>query len=234
MNFDIIKTELAMEPDGVSQEKFEKFATLFQNYNAHTNLMSKGDVDVLFEKHIYDSLAINLFLSKYSNKKKQRMLDIGTGGGFPSLPVAMAYCDIQVVALDSIAKKIEFIKQAKTALNIDNITPICGRVENLKEKAKFDIVTTRAVADLNVISEYALPYLKVGGYFVAYKSRQVDDEVKNAQKALKILGGKIIDKIEYKLPLEVDFERYLLIIKKESKTPFLYPRLNGQPKKNPL
>ncbi len=238
MNKEIIKNNLNLEISENIETSLNKFAELFLEYNAHTNLMSKNDVEVLFEKHIFDSLAINLFLDKYPSFKNNQisMLDIGTGGGFPSLPVSIAFDNIEVVALDSISKKIEFIRSAKDSLNIKNINPLCSRVEDLSSslKSSFDIVTSRAVSDLNVLLEYAIPFLKVGSYFIAYKSKNVDSEIELSKNALKVLGAKVIEKIEYKLPLDSDFTRYLLVIKKEKETPKSYPRQNGQPKKNPL
>lgn len=238
MNKEVIKNNLNLEISENIETSLNKFAELFLEYNAHTNLMSKNDVEVLFEKHIFDSLALNLFLDKYPSFKNNQisMLDIGTGGGFPSLPVSIAFDNIEVVALDSISKKIEFIKSAKDSLGIKNINPLCSRVEDLGSslKSSFDIVTSRAVSDLNVLLEYSIPFLKVGSYFIAYKSKNVDSEIELSKNALKVLGAKIIEKIEYKLPLDNDFTRYLLIIKKEKETPNSYPRQNGQPKKNPL
>lgn len=235
MNTDVIKERLNLNLDETSAEKLEKFMQLFKEYNSHTNLMSKNDVSKLFEKHVFDALSLNLFFQKYSISKA-KMLDIGTGGGFPSLPIAICFENINVVALDSIKKKIDFISLTKENLDLKNIEPKCSRVEDLpqRERESFDIVTTRAVADLNVILEYAIPFLKVGGYFVAYKSKIIDKEINDAQNALKILGAKIVEKIEYKLPMDEDFERFLLVIKKEKPTSINYPRPNGMVKKNPL
>lgn len=217
-------------------EKFENFSQLFKIYNSHTNLISKNDEKHLFEKHIYDSLALNLFLEKYKQKKDATILDIGTGGGFPSIPLAICYEELRITPLDSIAKKIGFIEFIQKELRLENLSPICKRVEELPQynKENFDIVTSRAVASLNTLLEYTIPYLKVGGYFVAYKSKNVDDEINKAQNAFEKLNAEIIDRIEYKLPLEDEHYRELLIIKKKSPTPKIYPRKSGQAKKNPL
>ena len=238
MKIETLKNNLSLELKESDVSKLKKFMELFVEYNSHTNLMSKNDVSVLFEKHIFDSLAFNLFLKKYLHKNKNSfsLLDIGTGGGFPSLPLSLVYENISVTALDSIAKKIQFIESVKQALNVKNINPTCSRVEDLdvSTRESLDIVTSRAVSDLNVILEYSLPFLKVGGYFVSYKSKNVDAEIEASKNALKILGGKVVDKIEYKLPLESDFTRYLVVVKKEKPTPKSYPRKNAQAKKNPL
>lgn len=215
---------------------FTSFSELFKEYNEKVNLISKNDVNFLFEKHIFDSLAFNLFYKKYFNNENLKLLDIGTGGGFPSLPITLKYKNINVTALDSINKKINFIKCAKETLDIKNINPICSRVEDLpiNLKSSFDIVTSRAMAELRVILEYAIPYVKVGGYFVAYKSIKAEEEIKNSKNALKLLNSKIIETIEYSLPIDEENKRYLIIIKKEKEAPSSYPRKNGLVKKKPL
>lgn len=236
MKLELIKENLNLGLPEKTVEKVKEFAKLFIEYNSHTNLMSKNDVEVLFEKHIFDSLAINIFLQKYNLKDELKVLDIGTGGGFPSIPLSLCFDNMSVMALDSVGKKIEFIKSIKVKLNLEKLEPVCSRVEDidLSYKESFDIITTRAVSDLNVILEYAVPYLKVGGYFIAYKSKNVDEEISNAKNALRILGAEIIEKIEYKLPLEDDFTRFLVVIKKVKSTPKSYPRKNGNAKKLPL
>lgn len=212
----------------------EKFSEIFLEYNLKINLISKKDSDFLFEKHIYDSLAFNLFYEKYCNKKPINLLDIGTGGGFPSMPVSIMFDKINVTAIDSINKKINAIKHFKTELKLRNIMPICTRMEEFNEKNSYYVVTSRAMAELRIILEYAIPFVKTGGFFVAYKALKSEEEIQNAQQALKILNSKIIDKIEYNLPLEEQNNRVLLIIKKLDKTPDIYPRQNGIIKKKPL
>lgn len=220
-----------------SEEKlFDSFIFLFKEYNEKVNLISKNDVNYLLEKHIFDSLSFNLFYEKYIKNDNIKLLDIGTGGGFPALPISLKYKNINVTALDSINKKINFIKYAKDTLNIQNINPICSRVEDLSTKLKnsYNVVTSRAMAELRVILEYAIPYVKVGGYFVAYKSIKTEEEITNAQNALKLLNSKVVDIIEYSLPIAEENKRYLIIIKKEKDVPSSYPRKNGLPKKKPL
>lgn len=182
----------------------------FLKQNACVNLISKNDEKFLWEKHVFDSLAIEKLFDKYPCG--QNLLDIGTGGGFPSVPIALTYTKLKVTALDSIRKKINAIENIKSELKIENLTTICDRAENLTDK--YDIVTSRAVASLDKISAYALPLLKKGGYFVAYKSRKTPEEITAAEKILKKHGAKIVDIIEYSLPLEENFTRNLIIIKK--------------------
>ncbi len=189
---------------------FEKFKSVFLELNSGLNLISKNDEKYLFEKHIYDSLAIKLFLERYGITSG-KILDIGCGGGFPCIPIAIEYPEFKVAGIDSIRKKINAISQIKAALNIKNLEVICDRAENLKGK-KFDIITSRAVADLSKICEYALPLLKKSGYFVAYKSRKAPEEIENAGEILNKFNAKIIDIITYTLPLEEVYKRNLVII----------------------
>lgn len=201
----------------LSQDKieiFEKYKKVFLEKNSHTNLISKNDEKFLFEKHIFDSLAINKFFNKQKNKDLKSLLDIGTGGGFPSVSISVLYDNINVFAIDSIRKKINIIEEIKNELGLKNLFPICDRVENLQKKndlEKYDYITTRAVAPIDLILKYAVPNLKQGGYFIAYKSKNALNELKDAQKTIKRLGVKMTDIIEYTLPLEEIHERNLII-----------------------
>ncbi len=196
-----------------NKTKYEEYMKLFLEENSKVNLISKNDEKYLWEKHVFDSLAIKNFFEKFDTSKIKTILDIGTGGGFPSIPIAITYPHLKVTALDSIAKKIRAVQTIKDKLNIENLEPICTRVENLD--AKFDMVTSRAVSSLKNICEYALPKLKKGGYFVAYKSRKTPQEIEEANSILKKYNSKIVDIIEYTLPLEENHERNLIVILKK-------------------
>ena len=191
---------------------FEDYKKVFLEENAKLNLISKNDEKVLFEKHIFDSLAIKLFFDKYKIQKAE-LLDIGCGGGFPCVPIAIEYPEIKVTGIDSIKKKINSINTIKEELELKNLTTICDRVENIKNK-KFNIITSRAVADLAKITDYALPLLKKNGYFIAYKSKKALEELEGAEKIFKKYNAKVIDIINYTLPLEEVYERNLIIISK--------------------
>ncbi len=193
-----------------NKKKYEYYMQVFLEENSKVNLISKNAENFLWEKHIYDSLAISKFFDKYGIPKT--LLDIGTGGGFPSVPIAMTYKDIRVTALDSIGKKINAVNSIKGKLDLSNLYPVCLRVENLDEK--FDVVTSRAVSSLKNICEYALPKLYKGGYFVAYKSRKTPDEIDEAKNVLKKYNAKIIEIIDYELPVEEDLSRNLIVIKR--------------------
>ena len=166
-----------------NKENFNEYIKVFLDQNAKVNLISKG----------------------------QTLLDIGTGGGFPSVPIALTYPDIEVYALDSIRKKINAIENIKSELNIQNLHTICDRAENINKK--FDLITSRAVATLEKITDYALPLLKKDGYFIAYKSVRAQEEIKQAQTILKKYHAKVIDVLEYDLPLAENHTRNLIVIK---------------------
>ena len=191
---------------------FEKYKEIFLLENAKHNLISKNDEKFLYEKHIYDSLSLKWFLEKF-NIQPARVLDIGCGGGFPCVPLAIEHPQLEIIGIDSIRKKINSVQTIAETLDLKNLRLICDRVENLKNE-KFDIVISRAVADMNKISSYALPLVKKGGYFVAYKSKKALEEIKEAEKTLNKHSAKVIDIISYTLPLEETFERNLICIQK--------------------
>ncbi len=195
----------------LNKTDFTKYIEAFLEENSKVNLISRNDEKFLWEKHIFDSLSIENFFEKYGSDYKT-LLDIGTGGGFPSVPVALVYPELEVWALDSIRKKINAIENIKSALKIENLYTICDRAENIKEK--FDIITSRAVAPLKVIAGYAAPHLNNNGYFIAYKSRRIEEEIAEASRVLEKLHLKITDIIEYNLPLEENYVRNLVVIKR--------------------
>lgn len=194
----------------VNKDFYNEYMQIFLEENSKVNLISKNDEKFLWEKHVFDSLALGKFFGKYGECKT--LLDIGTGGGFPAVPVALTYRDIQVTALDSIAKKVRAVQAMKDKLKLDNLDPVCARVENID--GKFDVVTSRAVSSLKNICEYALPKLYKGGYFVAFKSRKTQEEIDEAQKVLKKYNAKIVEIIEYELPIDEKLTRNLIIIKR--------------------
>lgn len=196
-----------------NKEIYEKYMNRFLEENSKVNLISKNEEKFLWEKHVFDSLGAELFFEKYpTDLNDKTLIDIGTGGGFPAVPLAIKYPQLNVIALDSIRKKLTAIENITLDLKIENLSILHERAENVKEK--YDFITSRAVATLDKISTYALPLLKKDGYFIAYKSRKVDEEIKQAQSTIKRLGGEIVDIIKYQLPLEEIYERNLVIIKK--------------------
>ena len=191
---------------------FSEYVKIFLSENSKVNLISKKEEKVLLEKHVYDSLGLKLFLEKY-DIKKGKILDIGCGGGFPCVPLAIECPEFKITGVDSIQKKINAVNNIKNYLGIDNLTLICTRAENLKEK--YDIAVSRAVGELSKILEYGLPLLNNGGYFVAYKSKKGAEEISKAEKILKKFDSKVVDVIECNLQLEEVYERNLIIVRKE-------------------
>lgn len=201
---EILKENFNLEADKTTLEKFEKWHELFLDYNSHTNLMSKNDTKLLFEKHIFDSLAI-LKWEEFDPTKKQKILDVGTGGGFPSVILALFFPNLEIVANDSRMKKINFIIEAKDKLDIENLKISYARAEDL-EPLNCDIVISRAVGTIKDVLRLSKKHIKQDGYFVIYKAKTLKDELLEA----KIENAKIVD---YTLPLKEDYTRHLAIIK---------------------
>ena len=192
---------------------FEAYKQIFLEENAKHNLISKNDEKFLYEKHFYDSLGIKLFFEKY-NLKQCKILDIGCGGGFPCLPIAMEFPQFNILGVDSIRKKIASVETMRDKLGLKNLELAWDRVENIAQK-DFDVVVSRAVADMAKISEYALPKLKKGGYFVAYKSKKALEELEGAKSVINANKAEVVDIIQYNLPLEEVYERYLICVLKK-------------------
>lgn len=199
----------------MDKKLFENYIKIFLEENSKLNLISKNDEKYLWEKHIFDSLAIEKFFKQYNiNPSGKTLLDFGTGGGFPSVPVAISYPELSVTALDSIRKKINAIDEMKEKLFVKNLNTICDRVENIT--TKFDFITSRAVASMDKLIPYAIPRLKQDGYFIAYKSVKVQEELEKAAQMLKKYNAKVLSIIEYELPLEENHTRNLVVIGKIS------------------
>lgn len=189
---------------------YENYIQIFLDTNSKINLISKNDEKYLWEKHICDSLAIEKFFDKYG--VPSTILDIGTGGGFPSVPIALTYPQIKVLGVDSIAKKIRAVQSIKDNLNLQNLDLICSRAEKLTDK--YEVITTRAVSSLKNIIPYAIPLLRKNGYFVAYKSVKANIEIAGAKPILKKFNAEVLDIIKYDLPLDDNFTRNLVVIKR--------------------
>ena len=203
-NINLLKKEFNLEINENTLEKLNLWHKLFVEYNSHTNLMSAGDVKVFFEKHVFDSLAI-LKWNEFNPDKKQKILDVGTGGGFPSVILALFFPNLEIVANDSRMKKINFIIDIKAALDIKNLKISYARVEDL-EPLNCDIVISRAVGKIKNVLRLSKKHIKEGGYFVIYKSKTLEEELAE----LKDTEAQIVT---YNLPLKENFERHLAIIK---------------------
>ncbi len=213
------------------ERKFEKFCSLLKEYNEKFNLTSIKEDDEIYEKHFSDSLKGEEFFFKNAN-----VIEIGSGGGFPSVPLKIAREDLSFTLLEATEKKCGYLKTVGKALSFDNFTVICGRAEELGKdssyREKFDMVTARAVARLNVLCEYCLPFIKTGGSFVAYKG-DAEEEINEALNAIETLGGKIV-KVKNFVLSEKSGRRNVIVIEKVKSTPSEYPRSNGAIKKKPL
>lgn len=219
----------------IQLEQLDKYYELLVEWNSFMNLTGITDYEEVMLKHYLDSLVLKLPIT--GDNSRLRLIDVGTGAGFPGLPLKIAYPDTEVVLFDSLNKRIKFLDEVISQLSLKGVTTIHGRAEdggrNPKLREQFDVSVSRAVADLAVLSEYNLPFVKIGGYFVAYKSGDVDAEVEKSKKAVSILGG-VIEKVDkFTLP-ETDIERSLVYIKKIKSTWKKYPRKAGMPSKEPL
>ena len=217
--------------------KFDIYLEFLAEYNRKVNLVSSTESEIIKSKHFQDSLAINLLSNYIEFDAGLNVIDIGTGGGFPGVPIILDHPNFRLCAVDSVGKKLEFVRLLAEKLDIsDRVEIVNARSEELARKPnkreKFDLAVTRAVAKLNVIAEYCLPFIKVGGYFVAYKAKNVEQEVKAAQNAISVLGGELVWIKPY--TLEDSEERNLVLIKKTNPTPAQYPRKTGIPAKKPL
>lgn len=209
--------------------QFETYASFLIEYNTHTNLTAIKDKESIYLKHFFDSLKLNNYL-----KDNTLVLDIGTGAGFPSLPLAIINPNIKFTLLDSNNKKIKFIAELNKKLNLNNIELINDRAENYVKKniEKFDIVTSRAVADLRILLELSLPALKIKGLFLPLKSN-ITEELVNSKETLDILNGKLKGQEEYLLPIE-NSKRTILIIEHVDTTNPIFPRSYDKIIKKPL
>ena len=227
-NFNITLTDINIE-------KFILFEKILKEYNSHTNLMSSNDINIVFEKHFTDSLAFGKILSAQNPYK---IIDIGSGGGFPIIPIAIILENSKIIAVDSTKKKTDFLNSVAKELDLKNFEALNTRAEDLAHKQtfrnNFDIATARAVGNLNQISELCIPFLKDNGIFIAYKAAKVSEEIESAQNAINQLGAKINQIFEYELNLEENFQRNLVVIQKNSKTPDIYPRSYSTIKNKPL
>lgn len=213
-------------------EVFEKFEIYFNeliSYNAHTNLTAITDKQEVFVKHFFDSCLASPYINQGAN-----VVDIGTGAGFPGVPLKIVRRDLNLHLVDSLNKRINFLNLLKDNLNMDYSTYHSRAEDFCKEnREKFDVCTSRAVAKLNTLAEYCLPLVKVGGMFIAYKGSNIDEEIMESKKAIDILGGKISEIKTFNLPNNMGI-RNLIIIKKIKNTPNKYPRNKNLPKIKPL
>lgn len=226
--------EMGIVLDGEQRQQFVDFYEYLVEKNKVMNLTGITEFQEVLVKHFLDSLAC---VKAVDIKKVKRMMDVGTGAGFPGVPLKIAFPHLEACLLDSLKKRVNFLEETFQLLKLENITAIHGRAEEFaKNKAyreTYDLCVSRAVSNLATLSEYCLPYVKIGGFFISYKSGTVQEEVEQAQKAVKILGGRIQDVVYFQLP-DSEIQRSLVVIEKVKATPGRYPRKAGTPLKEPL
>ena len=215
-------------------EQLYEYYRLLVEWNSFMNLTGITEFSEVVQKHFVDSLSI----VKVKNMNDvDNLIDVGTGAGFPGLPLKIVFPHLKVTLLDSLNKRIDFLNAVIEKTGLTGIETIHGRAEdfarNEKYREQYDMVVSRAVANLAVLSEYCIPYVKMDGYFIPYKSGEIEDELNESKKAIKILGGKTQKVVQFELP-DTDIARSLVIIKKEKSTGMKYPRKSGIPSRKPL
>ncbi len=205
-------------------------------WNSFMNLTTIIEYEDVVRKHFVDSVSLIKAISDL-NEKKYSIIDIGTGAGFPGIPLKIVFPNLNFVLLDSLNKRINFLNHIISVLDLKNIIAIHGRAEDIARQSdkreNFDLCVSRAVANLSVLSEYCIPFVKNNGYFISYKSEKVKEECDKAKTAINVLGGKYEKQIDFFLP-ESDIYRNLVVIKKIKSSPAKFPRKAGVPTKEPI
>lgn len=221
----------------LTSEQYEKFIIymrLLQEWNEKINLTAIVEDEEVIKKHFIDSIKA---FKRDEFKTAKTLIDVGTGAGFPGLPIAIMKDDINVTLLDSLNKRINFLNTVINRLGLSNATTIHSRAEdgarNIKLRENFDIATSRAVANMSVLSEFCLPYVKINGNFIALKGPSVDQEIKESIGAIKILGGELVDICEVNIE-GTELRHNLVVVKKINECSKKYPRKAGSITKNPL
>lgn len=237
MNYNTTKFINDLKAIGIelSEEQLEQFLTYYEmliEKNKVMNLTAIIDFDEVLEKHFEDSLSL---IQAVDLEKSQTVIDLGTGAGFPGIPLKIAFPNLQITLADSLNKRILFLDDVIRELGLVGIDTVHGRAEDLAKNSdyreKFDLCVSRAVANLSTLSEYCLPFVKIGGKFISYKAGECDEEVAASKSSVFLLGGKISDIKKFELG---ESGRAFVIIDKVSGTPKKYPRKAGTPSKDPL
>lgn len=221
---------------GEQIEKFKDYYELLIEWNSFMNLTAITDFEEVVLKHFVDSLAVcqtEFFLEN----DRISIIDIGTGAGFPGIPLKIVFPEMKVTLLDSLNKRVKFLNTVIDKLHLKNVEAIHGRAEDFARqqlyREQYDLCVSRAVANLSTLTELCIPFVKKNGYFISYKSEKLKEELSAGEKAIQILGGKIEEQKEYLLP-DTDIKRSLLLIRKVKDTPKKYPRKAGMPAKEPI
>lgn len=234
-NLDKFKEGLSELNISLSEKQIQQFLDYYEllvETNKVMNLTAITEFDEVIEKHFLDSLSL---CKVYDLNREVKILDLGTGAGFPGIPLKIAFPETEIILADSLNKRIKFLQQVMEKLGLEKVEAVHGRAEEMAKNSlyreQFDLCVSRAVANLSSLSEYCVPFVKEGGKFISYKAGEIEEEVDKAKKAIKILGGKIEDVYKFDL---YEQKRSFVIIKKEKRTPKAYPRKAGTPTKEPL
>lgn len=239
MNYDLTLLEKGCEQLGLTvneqqKKQFVQFYEYLTEKNKVMNLTGITEFEEVLVKHFLDSLTC---VKALDMAKVKKVIDIGTGAGFPGIPLKIMFPEITFTLLDSLRKRVNFLEETFDLTGLTKIEAIHGRAEefarNKNYREIYDVCVSRAVSNLATLSEYCLPYVRKGGFFISYKSGKVQEETEQAAKAVKILGGEIKDIIYFQLP-DSEIERSLVVIEKIKNTPQKYPRKAGTPAKEPL
>lgn len=239
MNYSLHNFETGLKDLGISlnEKQVSQFITFYEmliEKNKVMNLTAITDWEEVVHKHFLDSLTLVKVLDL---KNMVSIIDIGTGAGFPGIPLKIAFPHIKITMADSLNKRIRFIQEVIEKCGFKSVEAVHGRAEDLARKSKyreqFDVCVSRAVANLSSLSEYCLPFVQVGGCFISYKSGEIEDELAGAKKAIEVLGGEKMKIEKFQLP-DTDISRSLIVIEKRKLCSKKYPRKAGMPTSNPL
>ena len=228
--------DLEIELNENQMNQFYQYYELLIEWNQVMNLTAITELEDVITKHFVDSLS----LVKGVDQKKLnglRIIDVGTGAGFPGIPLKIAFPELKITLLDSLNKRVKYLNEVIETLSLEEIHAVHGRAEDYgrdrEYREQYDICVSRAVANLSVLSEYCMPFVKVDGYFIPYKSGKIEEELDGAKKAVKLLGGKMEEVVSFLLPGS-DAERALVKIRKVEPIAKKYPRKAGLPSKEPI
>lgn len=216
--------------------QFISYYELLIDWNSRMNLTAITEFEDVLKKHFIDSLSLISAVSDLAQKQYD-LIDVGTGAGFPGIPLKIAFPNLKITLLDSLNKRIQFLNEVICKLELQDIEAVHGRAEDFAKpdqfRERFDLCVSRAVANLATLSEYCIPFVKPGGFFISYKSEKVNVELEEAKKAISVLGGSFQKNIEFLLPHSA-ITRNFIVIQKKNKTPLKYPRKAGLPSKEPI
>lgn len=226
--------KMGIELFDLQLEQFDTYYEMLVEKNKVMNLTAITELEEVVQKHFLDSISL---IKVEKLNQDISIIDLGTGAGFPGIPLKIAFPELEICLADSLNKRVLFLNEVIEELGLKKISAVHGRAEELARqkgyREQFDLCVSRAVANLSTLSEYCLPFVKVGGKFISYKANEVEEETKQAEYALEVLGGACVDIQKFQLP-DSEMNRAFVIIEKKKKTPATYPRKAGTPSKKPL